>query len=232
MGNQTHSITSIIIFLSLVLVQNHLTAQNKEKELTKRILYLSYITDEVSLNTYTFDYIFNKMVANADSFYNDFQYESTEPLHLHFTNREEIYTDKYTVQLFKIHQLFQSYYILSFNSSSSLRNSFSGTLWIRVAGYIENDLKVFLDSLREKGMSMEEIRSMIELWCQKDSLFDELDWNCLVDGYEQNNTNADCYISSVLIRHDAACVNCKYEVYEDDIHSRFSRIILLGALDF
>lgn len=209
-----------------------LVAQNESLEEAKKNLYISYLIDEVSFNSYPIDYLFDTFVGKVESNYNDFAYECSEPLELHFSNNVFVLHDKYTVQLFKIPKRYFSYYLLRFNSSSSITYNYSDVLWIRVSGYTENDLKIFIDGLIDKGMTIEAIRSMINLWCQQDSLFDELDWDCLLEGYEKNDTHRKCYVSAKYYLHNAACVNCKYEVVNDNIYSVFSRIILLGRMDF
>ena len=228
--NLIHSIIrgiSLIFFFTPMCVY----AQQSGIDNGKKILYLSYVFDEVSLNNYLVESYFEKCVTNADSCYRVFEYNCSRPLHLHFSKREEILTDNYTVQLFKIPRSFYPYYLLYFNSSSSSKYRFYDNLWIRVAGYAENDLKIFFDVLKEMGMSVENIYSMVDDWCQRDSIFAELDWNCLIEGYEKKDTHRDCYISSIFDLHYRACVNCWYSVVGKNIYSSFSRIIFLGNID-
>lgn len=203
----------------------------KQYDTVKKILYMSYIMDEVSLNSHSLELMFNSLVTDSDTSFKDFYYESSEQLELHFFNDESFNRDKYTVQLFKIPREFYPYYVLYFNSSTSFFFSFWDNLWIRASGFAENDLKLFFDGLQEIGMSMDRIKAMINIWRKRDPLFNELDWNCLIEGYESNDTQKECYVSHTYFTHDRACVNCTHAVSNHNIYSTFSRILLIGFTD-
>lgn len=202
--------------------------QNNNNDDAKKILYLSCLLDDVSLNGYSPEELINRYVYYADSSYRNFNYKSSKLLSLHFSNNELIKHDEYSVQLYKIPRKHYPYYVLYFNSTTSTSNSFWNILWIRVSGYTENDIKIFFDGLLETGMNLDDIKDMVGVWRKNDELFDELDWDCLIDGYELNNTQRDCYISHSYSSHNAACFNCRHAVMNHNIYSSFSRITLLG----
>lgn len=203
----------------------------KQYDNIKKILYLSYLIDDISLNSHPLELMFNSLVIYADSSFNDFYYESSEQLELHFFNDDSNNSDKYTIQLFKIPREFHPYYVLYFNSSTSFFFSFWDNLWIRASGYAENDLKLFFDGLQEMGMSLDRIKAMINIWRENDSLFNELDWDCLIEGYETNDTQKECFVSHIYSTHDRACVNCTHAVSNHNVYSTFSRILLKGFTD-
>ena len=230
--NLIQILTNCVLWILLLFISIEVNAQSKSQDDERKILYISSLIDEVSLNSYSLSRLFDKYIFKADTCFSNFKYELSEKLRLHFSNNELIKHDIYSVQLFKIASSHYPYYILCFNSSNSINYTFADDLWIRVSGYVENDLKIFFDRLKEKGMSNDMIKSMISLWCEKDSLFAELDWDCLFEGYELNDTKRECYISQKYYRHYASCVNCKNHVVNRNIYSSFSRIILLGLVDF
>lgn len=218
----------ISVFFSIMFVTGTVKAQSNIDDNTKKILYLSLVIDEVSLNSYNLNNTFDLLVNNVEEEYKDFEYETSGEIAHNFStygNPSHIYF----VQLYKLKNG-NPYYVLRFNSSKSLRYKFFDDLWIRISGYSVSDLKVFFDKLIEMGMTMEKLKTMVAEWQEKDTLFKELDWGCLLEGYEKNDTQQDCYISNVLSGHKAACLNCKHEV--TDIYAIFSKIILKGHLDF
>ncbi|MBP5548491.1 MAG: hypothetical protein J6X58_06355 [Bacteroidales bacterium] len=186
------------------------------------------MVDEVSLTGYYLEDKFDLLVNDTKSNYKSLRYEASECLRLHYWGNEEYDGDIYSVQLFKIHQDYSSYYVLRFESTNNKVVHFEDTIWIRVAGYTECDLKIFFDRLLQKGMSMNRIRTMIDTWCKEDPLFDELDWNCLINGYLNGKTEGDCYKSNIYAKLNALCINC-YRVLSGD-NCSFSRIILYGDI--
>ena len=231
--NPTQRITkfAVAFFLFASLFYVDLKAQEYVSSDTKKILFLSCVFDEVSLNSYSVNRLFDHIVLNADSNYKNFEYVCSDKHTLHFSNNENIKHDRYSVQLYKVPREHIPYYVLKFESASSVHYTFSDTLWIRVSGYAYNDLKVFFDRLKEKGMSIEKIRSMVNTWQNIDGLFNEIDWKCLLDGYEINDTRRDCYVSYIYASHNAACKGCHHEV-SGDVYAIYSKIILYGHIDF
>lgn len=207
-----------ISLISAVSIVNLCTAQDDN---LKSFLYLSVFCQKL------FSYeTANEVVCGFDRRYSDFSFKCTKPIEIpvsEFLNDSE----KYTIQLFKIvtDTLSPSYYILKFGPCITFRLSFKETLWIRISGYRESDIKVFFDALKKQGLSKKEIMSMVELWCKEDELFQEIDWKCIMHGYIKNNTHSDCFLSDANIWY-----YLRYHGEEKDLYSIFSEKPLAGSI--
>lgn len=207
----------LIIFLSI----NICNAQDK----TKAFLFLSVFCEESG-----FYYERSVDIVNVfDSIYEKFSYECTKPIEIPVSpNARDALMDyeKYTIQLFKIRSIYNpAYYVLRLSSCDTYKFSFSEELWIRISGYRESDLKVFFDALNKRGLKKTEILEIVDLWRNSDEMFREIDWDCLMKGYFNNNTHSSCYVSGANIRYKV-----RYLGGEDDIYAVFSKKILAGTL--
>ena len=213
----------IAVLLSIILSTNLCNAQEDK---TKAFLFLSVFCEEA--NSYfeqSADFI-----KEFHTWYDNFSYEYTNPAEIPV---DTIWHDslqsyeKYTIQLFKIKKSSHSpiYYILKISSCDTYRFSFPETLWIRLSGYRESDIKVFLDALRKQGLKKREIIEMVNQWCISDEMFREIDWDCLLKGYYKNNTHSDCFVSGANIRY-----KMRYWGQESDIYAIFSKKPLAGTL--
>lgn len=211
----------IALLLSISLLTNVCHAQ---KDNTKAFLFLSVFCD-------VYDSYYEQSADIVKEFhilYEEFSYECTKPLEISVSKypRDTLRPyEKYTIQLFKIKRgpITPSYYILKLGPCDTYKFSFSETLWIRVSGYQESDLKVFFDSLTERGLRKKDIVGMVEKWRESDEMFCEIDWGCLLKGYFENNTHLGCYISGAKMMYDA-------RYYLEDIYAIFSKGILAGTL--
>ncbi len=219
---------TLIILFSLLSNTPYSFAQKDRLEKEKKILFLSCLIDETSLNGCPLDSTFDYWVNNVKSEYQSFGFEASKRLNLHYWGSDEYDRDVYSVQLFKIPQENISYYVLRFESTNNIVVHFWDTVWIRVSGYTECDLKIFFDRLIQKGMSIDRIRSMINVWCKEDPMFDEVDWNCLINGYIQGKPEGDCYRSNIYSMLNALCIKCNIVLSGDN--STFSRTILYGYI--
>lgn len=192
-------------------------------------VYLSYLLDEVSLNSHRIDLLFEDIVSTSS--YDNFLFQASKSVYLNYFEGTKLIPDNYTIQLFKIPASETSYYLLKFESKQSKHYTFLTTLWIRVSGYTLSDLKIFFDKLQEKGMSLKQIHSMVSNWCEADDMFSELDWECLLDGYEKGETTNVCYLSQRYANLIALCIGCKERV-KGNPNATFSKIILMGDIDF
>ena len=169
------------------------------------------------------------IVKGFDSYYEHFSFECTEPLTIPVSKdiRDSLWDmEKYKIQLFKIDNPYSpAYYLLRLFPCDTYLFSFREGLWIRICGYRESDLKVFFDALKKRGVEMDEITEMVELWRASDGMFREIDWDCLMEGYQNNNTNSDCYISGSNYWYKA-----RYLGEKDDIYAVFSKKLLAGML--
>ena len=192
----------IVVLLFASLYGNMSRAQYDN---TKAFLFLSVFCEEA--NSYfeqSADFI-----KEFHTWYDNFSYE------------------KYTIQLFKINKSSHSpiYYTLKISSCNTYRFSFTGTLWIRLSGYRESDIKVFFDALRKQGVKKREIVEMVKQWCNSDEMFRELNWDCLLKGYFKNNTHFSCYISRANMWYLE-----RFSGEDTSIYADFSKRLLSGTL--
>lgn len=125
------------------------------------------------------------------------------------------------------------YRILSHNSEDQMRyllwfKDFSSEVWLRVGGYVENDIHLLFDYLKEDRIRSRQLREMFEQWQTSESLFCEVDWTCLISGYKKNKTNSSCFLSVEYILANDFCINCTL-LEEDELYSIFSRLPLYGS---
>ncbi|MCR5193335.1 MAG: hypothetical protein K6D59_08530 [Bacteroidales bacterium] len=203
-------------------------SQERYSELDKKILFLSCLMDETTLNNYAIDDYFEYYQKRTSCEYDTFHFFASPRISLHFYHNDTNHTgDLYYIQIFKIPQHYMDYYVIKFDSHNTVLN-YSGSNWIRVSGYRENDLKIFFDNLVNR-FNINRLSCMIQQWVESDPLFNELDWNCLLDGYKDDNTNGDCYKSNTYIRHSNASIG--FQPFRGGINAVFSRISLYGYFE-
>lgn len=222
-------IISIGFFCMLLFFSKNVLAQKEKDDIAKKILYLSLITDEVSFSSQVLDDVFNQYVIDSEQKYDQFQYKSSGEIIQRFSNTDYTKHDKYIIELYKFILGQNAYYVLRFNSSNTMQLQFKyfEDLWIRVSGFSVSDIKIFFDNLKERGLSSEKLKSIVHSWHEIHPLFKELDWDCILEGYENNDTHRECFISNCLALHKSACINCNDIV--TDIYASFSKVILFGS---
>lgn len=216
-------ILHVIVLLTASLFGNICRAQDDN---TKAFLFLSVFCEKS-------DFYFEQSAEIINQFhtrYENFSYEYTNPAEIvvdtFFCDSPTNY-EKYTIQLFKIKtgSLVPSYYILKISSCDTYKFSFPGTLWIRLSGYRECDIKVFFDALRKQGLKKREIIEMVHQWCNSHEMFREIDWDCLLKGYFKNNTQSTCFASGANMLYSA-----RFLGDGNDIYAVFSKRLLSGVL--
>lgn len=88
-----------------------------------------------------------------------------------------------------------SYYVLKVDECRTPAFALSHDIWVRITGFSESDIKIFIDYIIKQGLTIDEFKSMIYDWCIRDSMFNELDWDCLIEGYISGDLKKECYIS-------------------------------------
>ncbi len=134
-------------------------------------------------------------------------------------------TNKYSIQLFKIYadnSEKQSRYLIQYKD-------FREAVWLRVAGYTENDIHLLFDYLRKQGIRKQKLRLMIQEWQRADELFKEIDLNCLFHGYLRHSTSGNCFKSVYYIGLNDLSIGCNI-LEADEINSVFSKVPLSGYL--
>lgn len=198
---------------------------NAQDDNTKSFLFLSVFCEEAD----TYYEQSSDILKRFNSLYENFSYECTKPITIPVSKIKQdslMDYEKYNIQLFKIRKShIPSYYIMRLFACDTYKFSFREDIWIRISGYKESDLKVFFDALIKRGMKKLEIQEMVDIWRNSDEMFREIDWDCLMDGYYNNNTHFSCYVSGTNLWYKA-----RYLGGDDDIYAVFSKKILAGTL--
>lgn len=170
----------------------------------KKILYHSLVCDQISILPYYYINTFDNYYLQFDKF----RYYKSKKLRLHtkpYSPKESNY-DVYSVQLFKFYGFGGDgpYYVLTIDECyDCLHVQIKEDIWVRLSGFTESDIKLVLDYvINDQNLTMDDIKYMIDCWRQGDELFNELDWDCLIDGYLTNDLRRKCYMSWTKI--DAA----------------------------
>lgn len=125
------------------------------------------------------------------------------------------------------------YKILSQNSENQSRfvlryKDISNEVWLRVGGYVENDLHLLFDYFEDGGIKKKKLKGMLRDWGNLNSLFAEVDWECLINGYKKNNTKSECFRSAYFVFANDLCINCTL-LTKHQLNSSFSRLPLYGS---
>ncbi len=191
------NITILLLFISCSIFN----AQNNSdlSEESKVLLFTSVETDGNS----AIDLTYKKWLDLIENHYEYFNVKFT-PIEV-FYKSENLYTkgEKYELKLYKIlciNSENQSRYVLWYKDISS-------EVWLRVGGYVENDFHLLLNYLKEDKIYKKKLKSMFQEWRSTDSLFAEIDWECLYSGYKKNSTKSDCFRSAYYIHINDACIN-------------------------
>lgn len=130
---------------------------------------------------------------------------------------------KYEIQVYKMP---------SENSEKQARylmwyKDFSSEVWLRVGGYIENDVHLLFQHLKDEKITRRKLKKMLNEWESTDSILAELDWFCLLKGYKKNSTKADCFMSSYYLDVNDLCFGCS-PLSKNQLNSTFSRLPFYG----
>lgn len=227
--NRIQMISKFLIktFCFLILFNiNYAKAQDCINDSIKAFLFLGVFKDNTNIDYHNSI----ETITNIQELYKIFNYTCTEKKSIsvspsnHFADR-----DRYYVQLYKMKMEYSNwipvYYVLSIDKTTNIQFSTPHTLWLRISGFAECDLKIFFDYLRKQGVSKKELTEMVKKWNESDALFQELDWECLLKGYFKDKTNSECFKSNLYIHTYA-----KYHIRRNDIYSVFSKMPLSGIL--
>lgn len=127
------------------------------------------------------------------------------------------------------------YKILSQNSENQSRfvlryKDMWNEVWLRVGGYVENDLHLLFNYLQGDGITKSKLKEIIRDWETLNSLYTEVDWECLFIGYKKNSTKSECFKSAYFVDVNDFCINCS-PLTKDQLNSTFSRLPLYGSFN-
>ena len=127
------------------------------------------------------------------------------------------------------------YKILSQNSENQSRfvlryKDMWNEVWLRVGGYVENDLHLLFNYLQGDGITKSKLKEIIRDWETLNSLYTEVDWECLFIGDKKNSTKSECFKSAYFVDVNDFCINCN-PLTKDQLNSNFSRLPLYGSFN-
>ena len=132
-------------------------------------------------------------------------------------------SSKYLIRIYKLpneNSENQSRYLMWYKD-------FSSEVWLRIGGYIENDLHLLFDYLRGQKINKRQLREMIQKWSEVDDIFKEIAWGCLFKGYLTRSTQYDCYRAVFYITLNDTSIGFN-RLNDKELNSTFSRIPLYG----
>lgn len=199
---------------------------HSQDDSTKAFLFMSIYGEESDL-------YYESSIDNVKEFierYDMFKYDCTPILEIPVSEyRHDPMQDyeKYKIQLFRIQTSSQlrPYYVLKMYSCNTILFSLPETIWLRVSGYKECDFKIFFDALKRQGMRINDFKIMVNQWMLSHKMFEEIDWDCILNGYRKNNTHGDCYLSNSYLLY---CARYRNRLF--DASAIFSKKTLSGMI--
>lgn len=212
----------IVVILLLYILCSPLGAQDEVK-LSEEDKMLLFTSVEYDGNTAT-NTTFKKWVQVIENHYRYLKVEHSPVILLHKPNMLGSINGKYELKLYKI---------LSQNSESQSRfvlwyKDISSEVWLRVGGYVVNDLHLLFNYLRDDNVTKRQLKEVMQSWQTQNSLFAEVDWECLLRGYKKNNAKSECFRSAHYVLSNDLCINCK-PLNDEQLNSDFSRLPLYGG---
>lgn len=185
------------------------------------LLFTSIETD----GHYASDLAWEKRNIIRQNHYENLEYVTTPVFKLKFAADLGFDIQNYQIQLFKIlddNSFEQSRYLLYYSDVSS-------KVYLRVGGYVENDINLLFDYFQLNGKNKRELNRLITEWESLDKLFRELDLECLLNGYYKQSTKPDCFRSVFYINVNESTIGTSL-LSKEHLNSNFSRIPLNGFL--
>jgi len=201
-----------------------LKAQDKV-ELSAETKMLLFTSVECDGNTATIT-TFEKWLQVRENHYDYLRVQHSPISVLYKPSMSDSIAGKYKLKLYKIssqNSESQSRFVLWYKDISS-------EVWLRVGGYVENDLHLLFNYLKEDEIKKQQLKEMLRNWATLNSLFSEVDWACLLNGFRENDTKSECYRSAYYVFINDLCINCK-RLKKDQLNSIFSRLPLYGRLN-
>lgn len=189
---------------------------------TKMLLFSSVENDGTGATKGTLD----EWMKFAQNRYEYFDIEFSPRAVFYKPSMSDSISGEYELRLYKL---------LSVNSEHQSRfviwyKDFSSEVWLRVGGYVENDLHLLFDYLKVDKINKKMLKGMLQNWVLSDPLFGELDWDCLLKGYIKNSTRFHCFKSAYYIFVNDTSVGFD-PLKEDQLNAGFSRMPLYGRFE-
>lgn len=209
---------SLLLFLICVLT-TRVYAQVDPEEDIKMLLFTSVQNDGGGASTGNLMDRLEILKNNYELFKVDF----SPDLIFHKPDIEDSIRGEYKLKLYKI---------LSYNSEDQHRyllrfRDFSSEVWLRVGGYVENDIHLLFDYFKEDRIKGKKLRRMLLEWTSSDPMFPELDWECMYKGYRKNSIKSACFRSAYYVFINDSSIGFD-TLRKDQLNGVFSRIPLYG----
>lgn len=191
-------------------------------ESVKMMLYTSVVED----GTNPYNGKWENWIAFLENNYKNFEYKSSKWYSGYMPSKEGIDYYKYQIQIFKMpfHNLSSGVrYLLHYKDISI-------DVWLRVGGYVENDLKIFTEYLKKKSLKNKEIKKLFFEMQSIGFIYNELEWECLLNGCFKENTKDDCFKSVFYEFYNERSIGLN-PLKDRDLNSCFSRVPLYGYID-
>lgn len=212
-----------LIFCTLIF-QAFCQSENEVEDGIKMLLFSSIESDGGGATKGTL----REWIEVAKNHYDYLNYEKTSKIILYKPEKSDSIMGEYQIRMYKI---------FSENSENQSRyliwyKDFTSEVWLRSAGYVENDLHLLFKYFRKQKFSKSEVKGMIEEWKAADEMFNELNWDCLFKAYLKGNIKYkyDCFKSVFYIR--AIDISIGFDpVTDKELNSTFSRMPLYGGFN-
>lgn len=211
--------TIIILIFCLVLFNSSKQPNNAIDEDVKMLIFTSVINDGHGASLTTFD----KWVDLRKNNFNLLEIETTSNKTFYKPNISDSIKGKYEIQVYKVpdnNSQLQSRYLIRYKD-------FGNQVWLRAAGYVENDMNLLFNYLQQQKIKKSEIKVIIQEWNKSDQLIKELNLEEIFKGYINNNTDSKCFISAYYIRINDCSIGFE-PLKEHELNSVFSRLPVYG----
>ncbi|MAC95425.1 MAG: hypothetical protein CMC96_07975 [Flavobacteriales bacterium] len=211
----------ITVFLALSMQVQVLAQGDETDEKTKMLLYTSVETD----GHYASDLSWERRDFIRENHYKYMKIVNTPVFSLKLPNELGFDIQNYQIQLFKLpddNSYNQARFLLCYKDMAS-------NACLRVGGYVENDINLLFDYFLKNRKKTKVLESLISKWESLDRLFEELDLDCLLKGYDNQSTKLDCFKSVFYINVNESTIGAN-PLSKQELNSCFSRIPLNGFL--
>lgn len=205
-----------------LLIPNVLAQRNRTliDEDTKTLIFSSIKTD----GGYVYKKGGTKWEEKLKNDYKKLEIKKTKLLRFSLPSSKDTIKTNYTIQLFQIDDFNseeQSFFLLKFSN-------FDNNIWLRVDGYVENDINLLFDYFRTQKQKKQDLSEIIAEWEATDELFRELNLQCKLQGYLKGKSEFPCFKSIFYIRKNDSVIGITGPLKKKELNSKFSRIPLYG----
>ncbi|BDS09822.1 hypothetical protein [Aureispira anguillae] len=213
-----------IVLFALFTANTSIKAQKSDSLLDERTKMLLFTSIEADGN-YGCKITWDDWVKTLENHYEYLKIEHTHSKKFILPKNLDTIGTSYRLQLFKIKSFNsenQSRFLLQY-TKTSLRNN----VWLRVDGYVENDLNLLFDHFIRQGTKKKDLKIILQEWEKSDELYKELDLFCKLKGYLNRKKELSCFKSAFYIGINDATIGAS-PLKENELNSPFSRVPLYG----